>query len=186
MACGRPLNSAVDICRDCCGRQSSFLFVRPAGLYEGPLKELILALKFHGKRPAARVIGKIVARNIDSSLFETADIITPVPLAKMALKARGYNQSMEIAETAARIHGKNVVSCLKKIRETEPQSSLDRDARAANIKGVFLSGKEAKGKKILLFDDVYTTGATMNEAASELLRAGAVSVTGIVAARAMT
>ena len=127
-------------------------------------------------------------------------ILIPVPLAKNKLKKRGFNQSEEIGKELSKNllpalptgqaggrQGKIplVSDCLIKEKETPPQMELPKEERIKNIKGAFRvkNAEKIKGEKILLIDDVYTTGATMEECAKILKRAGALEVWGVVVAR---
>jgi competence protein ComFC len=113
-------------------------------------------------------------------------ILVPVPLTKNKLKKRGFNQSEEIAKKLSRNLNISVVAdCLIKEKETSAQMELAREERLKNIKGAFsvLNPEKIRGKKILLVDDVYTTGATMEECARVLKRAGAQEVWGVAVAR---
>ncbi len=126
-------------------------------------------------------------------------VLIPVPLTKKKLKKRGFNQSEEIAKELAEnlparigyaegVAGGKIpllLDCLAKEKETPPQMELSKEARLENIKGVFeiKNPEKIKDKKILLVDDVYTTGATMEECAKVLKKAGAQEVWGIVVAR---
>jgi len=115
-------------------------------------------------------------------------ILVPVPLERKKLKWRGFNQAEEIGKELANFFGIPLITnCLIKIKETLPQVELSDEERRENIKGAFLvKDKELiKNKKILLVDDVYTTGATMEECARVLKKAGAKEVIGIVIARAV-
>lgn len=112
-------------------------------------------------------------------------ILVPVPLAKKRLKRRGFNQAEEMAEKLAEFL--NIEVCgdiLLKTKETRPQTESSEKERRENIKGVFLPSAAVKNKKIILVDDVYTTGSTMEECAKVLRTAGAKEVIGIVVARA--
>jgi ComF family protein len=111
----------------------------------------------------------------------------PVPLGKRRLKWRGFKQAEELAKELSSFLKIPLVSdCLIKIKETLPQVELSEKEREENIKGVFKIKNDEKilGKKILLVDDVYTTGSTMKECARILKRAGAKEIIGIVIARA--
>ena len=114
-------------------------------------------------------------------------ILIPVPLEKKKLKWRGFNQAEEIAKELSSFLKIPLISdCLIKTRETIPQVELSPEARKENVKGAFLikKGDLIKEKKILLVDDVYTTGSTMEEAARVLKEAGAKEIIGIALARA--
>ena len=118
--------------------------------------------------------------------FWEGKILVSIPLSKRKLKKRGFNQAEEVAEELSKIFKIPLIfNCLVKIKETPPQAELSEKERKENIKGLFLvkEKEEVKDKKILLVDDVYTTGATMEEAAKVLKEAGAKEVRGIVVAR---
>lgn len=113
-------------------------------------------------------------------------IIIPIPLERKRLKWRGFNQAEEIAKELANFFEIPLISdCLIKIRETLPQTELSEKERKENLKGAFLvkNKEKIKKKKILLVDDVYTTGSTLEEAARVLKEAGAKEIIGIVVAR---
>jgi ComF family protein len=114
-------------------------------------------------------------------------LLVPVPLEKKKLKWRGFNQAEELAkEFSSFLQIPLISDCLIKIKETLPQAELSGKEREENIKGVFMirNQKKVLGKKILLVDDVYTTGATMEECARVLGKAGAKEIIGLVIARA--
>lgn len=114
------------------------------------------------------------------------DVTVPVPLHPRRLRWRGFNQSLELARAAARRSGCAVApQGLRRIRETTPQTGLSESERKANIKGAFTAPSDAvRQKRVLLVDDVLTTGATLDECARTLTRAGASSVDVLVLARA--
>ena len=117
---------------------------------------------------------------------EPVDVIVWVPLSKKRLRRRGYDQAERLARRVGELTGLPVVRGLKKVRETEIQSLISGDAaRRANVLGAYeASGGELKGKRILLVDDVCTSGATLSECAACLRMAGAESVVGLTFARA--
>jgi competence protein ComFC len=113
-------------------------------------------------------------------------ILIPVPLARKKLKNRGFNQAEEIAkELSKKLKIPIITDCLIKIKESQPQMRLSLEERRKNIKGVFevREKEKIKNKKILLIDDVYTTGATLEEAAGILKESDAKEVFGVVVAR---
>ena len=122
----------------------------------------------------------------EGNRFKESDVLVPIPLARKKLKNRGYNQAEEIAKKLGKeLKIPVIIDCLIKIRENLPQMELSKEERQENIKGVFeIKNKEKiQGKKILLVDDVYTTGATMEECAKVLKQAGAREIWGVVVAR---
>jgi ComF family protein len=114
------------------------------------------------------------------------DAILPIPLHRARLARRGYNQALELARPIASLLGLAVLPrALVRTRDTAPQTELDADARRRNLRGAFTAEADAiAGRRVLLVDDVVTTGATVREAAATLIRAGAASVAVAAAARA--
>lgn len=118
---------------------------------------------------------------------KTDFMLVPVPLAKRRLKWRGFNQAEELAKNLSINWGLPLLSdCLIKIKKTPAQTDLSEKERKDNMRGAFSvkNAEKIRSKKILLIDDVYTTGATMEEASRALKKAGAAEVWGVVAARA--
>ena len=168
------------ICGEC--RANSPLFVRAAayGSYDGGLRELILLLKYGRVRPAAGVLGRMLAEVIQGfeSDFMSA-VVVPVPLHGSKLRQRGFNQAEEIARAALKNlnHGglKLATRVLERRRATESQTGLTDHQRRQNVRGAFAvtSPGEIADADVLLVDDVFTTGATVSECARVLRRAGA-------------
>jgi len=116
---------------------------------------------------------------------KSIDIIVPVPLYNSKLRERSFNQSEIIAKIFLSNYKLRLVNALEKIKWTEPQNRLNKYERQKNIKNTFAvrGGEDICGKKILLVDDVFTTGSTLNECARILMRAGAGLVYGFALAR---
>jgi ComF family protein len=173
-----------------CGlcRRAEPPFARAAayGSYESGLRELIHLLKFGGVRPAASVLGRMLAEAITSLEPEfPADsvAVVPVPLHRSKLRQRGFNQAELIARAALKIKqpGNRLRLCagvLERKRETASQIGLTSHQRRENLRGAFgVAQPEAvRGREVLVVDDVYTTGATVSECARVLRRAGATKV----------
>jgi ComF family protein len=123
---------------------------------------------------------------LDNKPNLTNSILIPIPLNEKRLRWRGFNQAEEIGKYLSEFLKTPLASnCLLRVKNTYPQVELTAEARKENVRNIFFcqNKKEIFGKKILLIDDVYTTGATMEEAASKLLEAGAKEVWGVVVAR---
>lgn len=156
------------------------------GSYEGGLRELIHLLKYGGVRPAANVLGRMLAEAIaalEPELAAAPVLVVPVPLFRARQSQRGFNQAALIARAALKLNslgdrlhlGERV---LERKRETQSQTGLTSHQRRENMRGAFaVAQPEAvRGRELLVVDDVYTTGATVSECARVLLRAGATKV----------
>ncbi len=170
-------------CDSCASRNRlDGLFI--LGPYDQPiLKDTIHAWKHERVKEIGNILGLWAAKNLNSSLFQNS-IIVPVPLHKQRQFDRGFNQSEQLSLILAQKFQIPAKSLLIKIKDTEPQSSLNREKRLLNIRGVFAPAKDAKlsGANIILIDDITTTGATMEEAAKTLKKSGAKSVFGLALA----
>ncbi len=183
--CSKPIAFAeTGICRECREHKKHFSYAAASAVYEGAVRELIHCLKFYNKRGAARVLARRMAGNININVKDF-DVILPVPAAQKRREERGYSHTRILARELSRLWGIKVCEGVKKIRETPPQNSLDRKERLVNLKGAFKAEKRFDNKKVLVLDDVYTTGATMNEMSKALLKAGADKVAGVAAARSI-
>jgi ComF family protein len=154
------------------------------GPYAGNLRQVIHLLKYDGMRPLAQLLGERCARQSDAA--QQADLIVPAPLHWTKRLERGFNQSLLLAQAVARRQALPCVPrALRRKRATPPQAGLSGVQRRAGLRGAFAAKRElVEGKRILLVDDVVTTGATLEACAKALRRAGAVRVTAMAAARA--
>jgi ComF family protein len=154
------------------------------GSYEDGLRGLIHLLKFGGVRPAAAVLGRMLAEAITTLESELPElvVVVPVPLHRSKLRQRGFNQAELIARAALKLNPRRdrfslCAGALVRKRETTSQIGLTRRQRRENLRGAFGIVRAAiKGQEVLLVDDVLTTGATVSECARVLLRAGASKV----------
>ena len=149
--------------------------------YEGIVREKIIDYKFNDKAYLNETFVKIMLKNEKICGFlKKYDIIMPVPIHKKRMKERGYNQSEIIAKKLAKyIDGLNFVNdCLIKQTNTVAQSTLKKCQRIENVKNVYILKNEQKinNKNIVIFDDIYTTGSTVNECAKLLKRANKILV----------
>lgn len=180
--CAMPLGAEhATACSGCLKGTAPFSKVISFGTYKDTLKEAITLFKFLGIKRLSKPLGELLIK-MD---IPKADGIIPVPLEIYGLKERGFNQSLLIARSIARALRIPVFQgVLYKKRRTLPQVGLSESERRTNLKGAFGVKGRLDGKEILLVDDVMTTGATVRECASVLLRAGASRVTVVVLARA--
>ena len=150
------------------------------GSYDGGLRELIHLLKYGRVRPAAGVLGRMLAEVIQGlgSEFGSA-VVVPVPLHRSKLRQRGFNQAEEIARAALKNLTCNTLTLapgvLERKRATESQTGLSDHQRQGNVRGAFVvaAPELIKDRDVLLVDDVFTTGATAGECARLLRRRGA-------------
>jgi len=147
--------------------------------YEDAVRDGLLRFKFHGVSAAARPLGELVARCAAEQFGGEFDTVTWVPVSRKRLKQRGYDQSELLARSACRLWDVKLVRLLKKIADNPAQSGIrDAAARRANVLGVYEAIEKAdiQGKRILLIDDICTTGATLTECIRVLKNAGAEDV----------
>ncbi len=153
--------------------------------YEGDVRESHHRYKFSNKRCYAEPYSLLMWQCAQDRLEGTFDVVCWVPLSRKRLNRRGYDQARLLAVRVAKQLGLHAQPLLDKVRDTPAQSGqTDAAARRANVLGVYRlkRDKQVAGKRILLVDDVVTTGATMSECARILRTAGAVSVSGLVLA----
>lgn len=173
------------LCGTCRKKLPYFTKAIAVGIYEGTLSEAIHILKYQKKQAMAKHLNAMITDALFQRLTDS-DIVIPVPLHKKRLNERGFNQSLLIAHYASqRLNIPLCIDGLQRVRWTRPQIELTRDERLKNVKGAFATGAGFKpeGKKIILVDDVYTTGATVNECAKVLKKGGAKEVVVFTLAR---
>lgn len=147
--------------------------------YQGEVRKSIHRYKFSDRSGYAKTYGRLVAQCVADHLAGRYDVISWVPLSPKSLKRRGYDQAMLLARSAALELDQTAVETLKKVRNTSAQSSLKEDAqRRANVLGAYRAADPAlvEGKRVLLIDDVVTTGSTLSECARVLRQCGAADV----------
>ncbi|BCS55147.1 amidophosphoribosyltransferase [Geobacter sp. SVR] len=189
--CGIPFHGFGDDhpCSDCLTHAPGFDAARSALLYEGGGRELIHAFKYHYRTHLRRPLALLAVEQLSEFVaLQTPDLIVPVPLHVRRLRSRGFNQAVLLAEPLAREWGLPLKRRLmRRVRWTRPQIELDAGERRANVRGAFAvdNPSQVTGKRILLVDDVFTTGSTVDECARVLKKAGACHVTVITMARAV-
>jgi len=184
-------------CGECLGSPKRFNIARAPGIYDHALLEAIHLLKYRGKIQLARPLGMLLFFSFIALWDEKSiDVVIPVPLHVKRLKKRGFNQSFLLVKDWGSFakaidiglsHMHIESHLLIRNRWTEPQTGLDRKKRKANIKNAFRirDAEKLNGKRVLLVDDVYTTGATVDECSKVLLSSGAGQVDVLTLARAM-
>lgn len=172
---GYPLDEQ-GVCAACREGLRGFDRAASFGFYEGSLRNLIHLFKYSGMKPLARQLGGLLERAVP--LDQQFDAVVPVPLHWRKQWQRGFNQAELLARHVARRRGVPLIDALSRKRSTAVQASLASAGRRRNVAGAFTirSAAAVRGKRILLIDDVMTTGATAGACASVLKRAGAQSV----------
>lgn len=147
--------------------------------YEGYVRQSLLRFKFCNARNLAQPFGRLLAMKLQREYPEGFDVLTWIPVSRLRKFRRGYDQCELLAKAVGQELGMIPVPTLKKIRNNRKQSGIRGEAqRRANVLGVYrtVSAETVAGKRILLLDDILTTGATAGEAARVLLTAGALEV----------
>jgi ComF family protein len=197
-ACGQPFPDASGedhTCGLCLERPPHFVRAWAWARYpheepeEHPLRQAVQKFKYGRKISLGRPLGRLMARGCSDFLRECpAEIIIPVPLHPKRLRWRGFNQAVLLGRQLARAYGIPMDPfTLRRIKATPPQTQLNEAERRRNVRGVFAlaEGRSVEGKSVLLVDDVYTSGATVNECSRTLMRAGAEEVFVVTLVRAV-
>ncbi len=171
--CGAPA-SAARLCGHCQRQPPSFHRARAAYLYAPPVDYLLHALKYRGQLAVARTLGELLYATLQDELRVMPDRVVPIPLHPTRLRSRGFNQAAELARRVARRADLILdTRCVARTRATAPQTQLSERARRGNVRNAFRVVAHVAGERILLIDDVMTTGNTVNEVARALVAAGA-------------
>ncbi|MDD4357406.1 MAG: ComF family protein [Smithellaceae bacterium] len=177
------------LCGNCLERKPWFSSARAAVAYDGVVLDAIRRFKYGRDITTGSALATFWAGfDFDDLDFHMFDAIVPVPLHIKRLRGRGFNQSLILARALGKKHRLMVdFSLLKRCKLTLTQTGLDKKDRVKNISGAFVAGPREKirGKNLILVDDVYTTGATINECAKTLIRTGASKVAVLTLARVL-
>lgn len=177
--CGKPLSSMVHfeeeaICADCLNSKRSFSFVRSVTLYQGAIRKCIHLLKYKKQVKLIQPLGGLLIDFIKNDLFmkqNSFDLVVPVPLSRKQISQRGFNQSSLLAKQVADYYSIQFSDqLLLKKYNNKSQVGLSRKDRKKNVQNVYSLNKELgiKFGNILLFDDIYTTGSTIEACCSQL------------------
>lgn len=194
--CEAALDSLViNVCRECMGDIDSFKsptvfrgrknlrFVIAAYPYSGILRGSFIKYKFSGQKAYSYAFAAMLADAVKCFYKkDDFDMVVPVPLSKQRMNERGYNQAALVAKSLAeKLDIEYSEIAVFRVKNTRPQSSVSGNERMINVKDAFVADKtKVDGKRILLVDDIYTMGATMEECAKELILRGAKTVAGAV------
>ena len=190
--CGIPFTTVDGIdhpCGTCLATPPPFRASRSALLFAGPARELIHRLKYGGTVHHRRPLGLLTAELLAPFAADRApDLLVPVPLHVRRLRQRGFNQAVLLGEVLGREWGVPLArEVLRRIRWTEPQVGLPAAERADNVRGAFAVADPIRvaGRRVMLVDDVCTTGSTLYECGRTLRKAGAAEVLAVTVARAL-
>lgn len=194
-ACGARLHSQGPFCAACAeqvrllGELEPNSTARALAEYGGPVGEALRGFKYKRRLAGGAALAKWLARSIPGSWLNHVEVIAPVPLHPWRLLARGFNQAVVLFRPLAETHGIALEPrVLARLRHTRPQTGLKPAERRSNVAGAFGLRQPGliKGRKVLLVDDVFTTGATAHECAQVLLDAGAAEVSVLTLAKTRT
>lgn len=186
--CGRPLPDAAGqghTCGRCLRTPPAFSKARALVLYDGPVAEAIHRFKYQGET-AGLASFALLNRTAATADLANPDLILPVPLHRGRLRQRGFNQALQLATAFfPGQEGRLRPDLLVRLRQTAPQTGMSGKDRRHNLRRAFAVSQPelVRDRRVLLVDDVYTTGSTVNECAKVLLRAGAASVEVLTLAR---
>lgn len=188
--CGDPIAGSVEhdfVCFSCSDVKPAFELARSVVRYDGVVGEALKRLKYHHALWLAPDLAALMHRSLNAEYSELEfDWVVPVPLYHVRRRERGFNQSALLAHALARrISSKSSSRFLKRIRPTVTQTHLTATQRLSNVYNAFESRREKRlaGQRVLLVDDVMTTGATVNACAKALKKGGAASVHVLTVAR---
>lgn len=191
ICCGRFFNGVSEphVCSSCLENKRAYSRHRSGGLYQGKLKDVILLYKYRQFKVLGKELADFICRSLDQdeSLFPGTDLLVPVPLHPRKERKRGFNQAREIAVWLGEKHSIPCVgNVLVKTKNNAAQTTLESKQRWQNVKNAYTVKKPdlIAGKTVLLIDDVFTTGATIDECSRVLKKAGAREVRAITVAQA--
>ena len=183
--CGKPLSSGV--CEECEQGKNHFDLLRSVALYEGQWREIIHHYKYKGKFYLSKSLGEHLFQTYTrNEEFQESDFIIPVPEHFLDRIKRGYHQTYLLAKFLGKKTGKRVITeFLCKPKKIPSQTGLPANERKRNVKGAYKvrPNHKLKGSKVLLIDDVFTTGATINECSRVLKRNGVKKIYALTLAR---
>lgn len=186
--CSKPINydKTSELCKECSGDERYFEASKSLYAYEGVIKNAIYNYKYYNKPYFYKFFGNLIIDYINEENYSDYDYILSVPLHRSKLLHRGYNQSELLAKYIANDLSVPYIDALKRTKRTEKQSEHSKEERRKNLKDAFLvkiSSDKIINRSVLLVDDIYTTGSTVNECARALIYYGVNKVYVITIAR---
>jgi ComF family protein len=169
-----------NLCGACLSHPPRFDSITAAFTYEWPVAPLLQQYKYAGNLALAQTF----ARALNAKIARHVDFVIPMPLGPIRLAERGFNQALEIARIVSRDRRTPLAAtACRRVKESTPQAMLPWKERARNVRGAFVCDMDLRGARVAIVDDVMTTGATLNELARSVRKAGAAEVHGWVIAR---
>lgn len=180
-------DESTHLCLDCRLKPVLWNSISFHSVYQGLLRDMIIRYKFSEDLGLGSVLGNLLYEAASNHPYEYLDWIIPVPLHSKRLQSRGFNQSLELSRMLGKKTKLPVLKdALVKIRHTPPQSSMGRKSRLKGLKGVFQVRRDTfKNSRIMLVDDIMTTGSTLRECSKVLLEAGVAEIRVTILARAI-
>ncbi|MEF8917076.1 MAG: ComF family protein [Candidatus Bipolaricaulota bacterium] len=173
--CGKPAPESGGVCSECAKGNREFFLARSFGLYRPGkgLAEAIAGLKYEGEKALSKDLAPLLDKGKTGELLEDVDALTFVPLSRKKLRDRKFNQAELLARKVSQITEISLVQTLVKLEATRPQAELSREERLENVRGSFDYDETIDHDRVLLIDDVFTTGSTVDECSRVLKDAGA-------------
>jgi len=186
--CSKPIfhNSSIDLCQECCDVTRHFEMSKSPYAYEGLIKKAIYSYKYYNKTYFYKFFGNCLVSFMKDINYTDFDFIVPVPLHSSKMRKRGYNQSELLARHISASLSIPYVDALKRTKKTLKQSEQSKEERRKNLKDAFAvksSPEKIINSSVLLVDDIYTTGSTVDECSKALVNYGAAKVYVITIAR---
>ena len=175
LKCGKPVPEMEEYCVDCKERKREFCQGRGVFLYNMQMKNSLLRYKYYGSREYGRYYAEEIFRHVGTQIKHwMPDVLVPVPMTRRKKRIRGFNQAEDLAEKIGELLQIPVAAGLAvKKKETKSQKKLNAAERMGNLKDAFVITESVQGLKILIVDDVYTTGSTIETLAGCLKESGA-------------
>ena len=175
LKCGKPVPEMEEYCVDCKERKREFCQGRGVFLYNMQMKNSLLRYKYYGSREYGRYYAEEIFRHVGTQIKHgKPDVLVPVPMTRRKKRIRGFNQEEDLAEKIGELLQIPVAAGLAvKKKETKSQKKLNAAERMGNLKDAFVITESVQGLKILIVDDVYTTGSTIETLAGCLKESGA-------------
>jgi ComF family protein len=177
--CGAPLSPKSSNCQLCLGRKFYFTYNRAAFVYEETLRDLINDMKFSEKKRVAHALGEAWAKQVAKHAEEyTGFELVPMPMHPQKKRERGFNQAEIMTHHLSSALQLPISRALVRVVDTPPQSELHPSKRLENVRDIFsvCENVSVHGKNYILTDDIFTTGASLNECAKTLIKSGAAQV----------